>query len=94
MNPLNHSKVADVRRKLKRFTAEGLDVQLFAVSAADAAAEAFANQDNQVYFGKGQITLREGAQGSPLWLTTPHSVQKYGLCQACMALAFSPYAKP
>lgn len=47
--------------KLQRFKAEGLDVELFAVSPADAAAEAFANSSNQVYFGKGQITLREGA---------------------------------
>lgn len=35
-------------------------MELFAVSAADAVAEAFSNQDNQVYFGKGQIALREG----------------------------------
>jgi hypothetical protein len=47
--------------KLQNFRAEGLDVELFAVSPADAAAEAFANKDNQVYFGKGHITLREGA---------------------------------
>lgn len=46
--------------KLQKFRAEGLDVELFAVSPADAAAEAFANKDNQVYFGKGHITLREG----------------------------------
>jgi hypothetical protein len=46
--------------KLQKFKAEGLDVELFAVSSADAAAEAFANQNNQVCFGKGQITLREG----------------------------------
>lgn len=49
------------KARLQTFRAEGLDVELFAVSAADAAAEAFANQDNQVYFGKGQIALREGA---------------------------------
>lgn len=35
-------------------------MHLFAVSPADAAAEAFANKDNQVYFGKGHISLREG----------------------------------
>lgn len=46
--------------KLQRFIPEGLDVELFAVSHADAAAEAYANCSNQVYFGKGQIILREG----------------------------------
>jgi hypothetical protein len=51
----------DTRSKLQNFRAEGLDVELFAVSSADAAAEAFSNQNNQVYFGKGQISLREGA---------------------------------
>lgn len=49
--------------KLQKFRAEGLDVELFSVSPADAAAEAFANKGNQVYFGKGHITLREGACG-------------------------------
>lgn len=57
--------VTDVRKqhidyKFKKFRAEGLDVELFAVSPADARAEAFSNQDNQVYFGKGEIALREG----------------------------------
>lgn len=51
----------DTRSKLQKFRAEGLDVELFAVSPADAAAEAFSNQNNQVYFGKGHISLREGA---------------------------------
>lgn len=51
------------RRKLQRFRAEGLEqLELFAVSPADAAAEAFANRDHQVYFGvqAGDIALREG----------------------------------
>lgn len=48
--------------RLRKFKAAGLDgLDLFAVSPADATAEAFANQDNQVYFDKGAITLREGA---------------------------------
>jgi hypothetical protein len=47
--------------KLKRFHTEGHDgLNLYAVSTADAIAEAFANRDNQVYFGKGAITLKEG----------------------------------
>lgn len=44
---------------LKTFTVEG-GLELYAVSPADAQAEAFAHQDGQVYFGKGQIALREG----------------------------------
>jgi hypothetical protein len=47
---------------LQRFAA-GVGLQLYAVSPADAAAEAFANQDNQVYFGQGDITLSEGDGG-------------------------------
>eukprot|EP00775_Hariotina_reticulata_P009242 gene9243-9407_t len=47
--------------KLKRFHTEGHDgLDLYAVSTADATAEAFANRDNQVYFGKGAITIQEG----------------------------------
>lgn len=47
--------------QLQTFRAPGLDgLDLYAISPADAAAEAFANLDNQVYFGKGAITLREG----------------------------------
>ena len=47
--------------QLRKFYAPGLNgLDLYAISPADAAAEAFANQDNQVYFDKGAITLREG----------------------------------
>ena len=60
MKGLASCAAPDLSRKLQKFKAEGLDVELFTVSPADAAAEAFANQDNQVYFGKGQISLREG----------------------------------
>jgi hypothetical protein len=45
--------------KLRKFQADK-DLELFAVSPADAAAEAVSNRDNQVYFGKGAISLREG----------------------------------
>lgn len=45
--------------KLRKFQAD-TDLELFAVSPADAAAEAVSNRDNQVYFGKGAISLREG----------------------------------
>lgn len=44
---------------LQKFKVEG-GLELYAVSTADAKAEAFAHQEGQVYFGKGQITLREG----------------------------------
>eukprot|EP00882_Tetradesmus_deserticola_P028432 GHRQ01031673.1.p1 GENE.GHRQ01031673.1~~GHRQ01031673.1.p1 ORF type:complete len:101 (-),score=9.72 GHRQ01031673.1:180-482(-) len=50
--------------KLRKFQADD-DLQLFAVSPADAAAEAVSNRDNQVYFGKGAISLREGEQFNP-----------------------------
>jgi hypothetical protein len=45
--------------KLRKFQADK-DLELFAVSPADAAAEAVSNRDNQIYFGKGAISLREG----------------------------------
>jgi hypothetical protein len=45
--------------KLRKFQADK-DLELFAVSPADAAAEAVSNRDNQVYFGKGAVSLREG----------------------------------
>jgi hypothetical protein len=44
---------------LKTFQVEG-GLTLHAVSPADAQAEAHANRDGQVYFGKGKINLREG----------------------------------
>lgn len=51
--------------KLRTFHAAGLDgLDLYAISPADAAAEAFANLDNQVYFGKDAIALKEGM---PCW---------------------------
>ena len=55
---------------LKTFTVEG-GLRLYAVSPADAQAEAFANQDGQVYFGKGKVTLKEGKDLSS---TDSHSV--------------------
>jgi hypothetical protein len=70
-----------IKAKLRTFRAEGLDVELFAVSPADAAAEAFSNQDNQVYFGKGQIALREGAWG--ISNGTPRTVLEQGRATGC-----------
>lgn len=65
--------------KLKKFRAEGLEdgLDLFAVSPADAAAEAFANRDNQVYYGKGAIALREGMQPTAGQPTVGAAVQHH-----------------
>ncbi len=40
--------------------AEGGTLQLYAISPADARAEAHSNESNQVYFGKGHISLEKG----------------------------------
>jgi hypothetical protein len=50
------------RGRLKPFTAFG-GITLYAPSIADAVAEARANEESQVYFGRGAVTLREGASG-------------------------------
>jgi hypothetical protein len=66
---------------LKTFTVEG-GLRLYAVSPADAQAEAFANQDGQVYFGKGKVTLKEGKQlsSSAKRAMSSDSLDPSGIC--------------
>lgn len=46
---------------LKKFHAAGFEgLELYAISPADAAAEAQSNLDSQIYFDKGAIALRAG----------------------------------
>jgi hypothetical protein len=65
--------------KLRKFQADK-DLELFAVSPADAAAEAVSNRDNQVYFGKGAISLREGRRIKTAHPTT-HKQYNLHSCQ-------------
>ena len=51
----------DVPAGLRPFSAFNGALTLYAPSPADAQAEAHANEEGQVYFGKGAITLEEGA---------------------------------
>ena len=47
---------------LRRFSSGGLDgLELYAVSTADATAEAYSNNDNQVYFVRGGIEMHPGS---------------------------------
>lgn len=75
--------------RLQKFHAPGPDgLELYAISPADAAAEAFANRDNQVYFGKGAITLRAGMRRhSPTHSPTPQQSSEAML--ACCLMSFS-----
>jgi hypothetical protein len=65
--------------KLRKFQADK-DLELFAVSPADAAAEAVSNRDNQVYFGKGAISLQEGEHIETL-PNHPHKQYNLHPCQ-------------
>jgi hypothetical protein len=51
----------DVLARLKPFTAFG-GITLYSPSVADAVSEARANEESQVYFGRGAVSLHEGAQ--------------------------------
>lgn len=56
---------------------------LYAPSPADASAEAHSNEEGQVYFGRGAISLREGAPRAP---RTPGPVRGNAMPATCGAV--------